>query len=128
MSEPCGPAAAPRYDADGLRLAIAAHPFAGGGTVLFDDRRHELRPAPSATFAPSTAAAAGLQAGELIDLVAGERTLRDLLVRVDRDALEGAVSVIDGLPAAPANAFAEGEAVAVGNVHVPQAALVGGTV
>jgi NADH-quinone oxidoreductase subunit G len=126
--ELCGPAPAPRDGADGLRLAIAAHPFAGGGTVLFDDRLHELRPAPSATFAPSTAAAAGLQAGELIDLVAGERTLRDLTVRVDRDALEGTVSVIDGLPAAPANAFAEGEAVAVGSVRVPQAAFVGGTV
>ena len=82
----------------------------------------------SATFAPSTAAAAGLHAGELIDLVAGERTLRDLLVSVDRDALEGVVSVIDGLPAAPANDFAEDEVIAVGNVRLPQAAFVGGTV
>jgi hypothetical protein len=87
----------------------------------------ELQPAPSATFAPSTAAAARpADAGELIDLVAGERTLRDLLVRVDRAADEGTVSVIDGLPAAPANAFAEGAAVAVGNLRVPQAAFVGG--
>ncbi len=112
----------------GLRLAIAAHPFAGGGTVFFDDRLDALRPLPSATFAPATALAAGLRGGELIDLVAGERVLRDLTVRLDGGALAQTVTVLDGLPAAPANRFAEGEAVGVANVRVSEAALVGGTV
>ncbi|MGB8203068.1 MAG: hypothetical protein WCE83_00160, partial [Candidatus Baltobacteraceae bacterium] len=98
------------------------------GTVLFDDRLDALRPVPSATFAPATAAAAGLHGGELIDLTAGERVLRDLAVRLDGAALERTVTVLDGLPAAPANGFAEGEVVTVTNVRAAGTALVGGTV
>ncbi len=125
----CGnPPAAAAASAGALRLAIASHPFAGGGTVLFDDRLDALRPVPSATFAPATAEAAGLHAGELVDLVAGERVLRDLAVRLDGAALVQTVTVLDGLPGAAANAFAEGETVAVGNVRAAQPALVGGTV
>ena len=97
----------------GLRLAIAAPIFSGGGTVYFDDRLGELRPVPSARLAPPTAAAAGVVAGDRIRLVAGERVLRDLLVIVDEGALQGVVTIVDGLPDAPANDFSEGEPVAL---------------
>ncbi|MGP6188968.1 MAG: molybdopterin-dependent oxidoreductase [Vulcanimicrobiaceae bacterium] len=125
----CGspPAATAAPAAGSLRLAIAAHPFAGGGTVFFDDRLDALRPVPTATFAPATAEAASLHGGELIDLVAGERVLRDLVVQLDASAPAQTVSVLDGLPAAPANGFGEGETVAVANVRAAEAALVGGT-
>lgn len=100
-----------------LRLTIATHIFAGGGTVWFDDRLAELRPEPSAAFAPATAADYGVCEGARVDLVAGERTLPDLIARVRDDVLPGTVVVIDGLPAAPANAFADGEGVRVENVR-----------
>jgi hypothetical protein len=54
--------------------------------------------------------------------------LRDLAVRLDGAALERTVTVLDGLPAAPANGFAEGEVVTVTNVRAAGTALVGGTV
>jgi hypothetical protein len=38
------------------------------------------------------------------------------------------VTVVDGLPEAPANAFAEGELVRVSNVRAPAHALAGGLV
>jgi hypothetical protein len=107
-------------------VAIAAHPFAGGGTVRFDERLAALRPPASATLAPATAATAGLRGDELVDLKAGERVLRGLEVRIDGAALEGVVSVFDGLPAAPASVFDEGERVALDNVRAADAALVGG--
>jgi hypothetical protein len=123
----CGNPPAVGGTGGGLRLAIASHPFAGAGTVRFDDRLDTLRPIPGAAFAPATAEAAGLRGGELIDLVADGRVLRDLTVRLDGAALAQTVTVLDGLPAAPANGFAEGETVAVDNVRVSQPALVGGT-
>jgi NADH-quinone oxidoreductase subunit G len=104
-----------------LRLAIAAPIFTGGGTVHFDDRIGALRPVPSARLSPSTAAAAGVVAGDRVRLVAGEHVLRDLLVIVDEYALPDVVTIVDGLPDAPANEFSEGEAVALD-------ALVGGAV
>ena len=99
--------------ATGLRIAVASHVFAGGGTSYFDTHVAELRPKPSATLAPATAAALGVQAGARIRLRAGERELRDLEVLIDQDAVADVVVVIDGLPEAPANAFTTGEAVAL---------------
>jgi len=122
--EPLEPGAA---DEPGvLRLAIASSVFAGGGTGWFDSRIRALRPVPSATFAPQTAADAGLRAGEPVDLVAGSRTLAALQVRIDDEALPGVVTVIDGLPEAPASAFTEGEFVRPSKVRAPAAALAGG--
>ncbi len=112
----------------GLRLAIAADIFAGGGTVYFDDRLAALRPAATATFAPITAAELGVRPGDMLDLVAAERTLADVLAVVSNDAVAGVVRVVDGLPAAPANAFAEGETVTVGNVRAAPGLLVAGGV
>ena len=95
----------------GLTVVIAAHIFAGGGSSFFDDRIAALRPLPSATLAPQTAAKAGLVAGERVRLRAGELELRDLTVVVDEHAEVGVVVVIDGLPDAPAGGLRDGEPV-----------------
>ena len=101
---------------------IAADPFAGSGTLLFDDRLNELRVRPRVTLSPATAASAGLHAGDVLDLVvAGERTLPGLDVFVARDAADGTATVIDGLPDAPASAFVPGETVVATNVRAGRA-------
>jgi NADH-quinone oxidoreductase subunit G len=100
-----------------FRLVVAADPFAGGGTLLFDDRLIELRIRPRVTLSPATAAAAGLHAGDVLDLVAGERALRGLDVFVARDAADGTATVVDGIPDAPASAFVSGETVVATNVR-----------
>ena len=105
----------------GLRLAIASHIFAGGGTSAFDERIAALRPVPSVTLAPKTAADAGLQAGERVRLRAGAAELRDLVVVLDEHAVAGVATVLDGLPAAPANAWSDGDAVSI-EALVPGAA------
>jgi NADH-quinone oxidoreductase subunit G len=114
-SDEASSAAQPARDA--LRVVVAADIFAGGGTVRFDDAIAELRPAQSVTFGPKTAASRGVGPGDVIDLEAGDRALRDLMVRVRDDAAEGVVAVVDGLPDAPANVLAHGEAVAVTRVR-----------
>jgi len=108
--------------AGALRIAIAADIFSGGGTVRFDERVGELRAQARATFAPQTAAIAGINAGDQVDLASGERTLSGLIATIDGDAVEGVVVVTDGLPEAPANAFAEGEPVHITNVLAAAAA------
>jgi len=114
--------------AHALRLAIATDIFAGGGTVYFDGRLGALRPRVTATFAPETAAAHGIHAGDTLDLVAGDRSLSGLVAVVAADAAPGFVRVIDGLPETPANAFAEGEAVVVSRVPAAPGALIAGGV
>jgi NADH-quinone oxidoreductase subunit G len=111
-----------------LRIAVGANIFSGGGTVHFDDALAELRPVAAATFAPATAAALGIAAGDYVTIAsAGGAALPDLVARIDEHALAGVVAVIDGLPAAPANGFTDGEAVTVARVPVAEAALaVGG--
>jgi NADH-quinone oxidoreductase subunit G len=122
--EPPAGLAAPAAPAPGsLELAVASHIFAGGGSVYFDDRLAQLRPLPTATFAPATAAAAGLEAGDVVDLALGAELLRDLAVAIDSDVLAGTVSVTDGLPDAPANAFAGGDRVTIRNVRPARGAL-----
>lgn len=112
----------------GLRLAIAADIFSGGGTVYFDDRLLALRPAATATFAAATAAEYGVQAGDMLDLVAADRALGGLVAVIAPGAAAGVVRVLDGLPEAPANAFADGETVAVANVRAAHGALLAGGV
>lgn len=113
-----------------LRIAVAADIFAGGGSAWFDETVAELRPQPSATFAPATAARHGVRAGDRLDLVresdpsrtsepasdSGDVVLRALVARIDPGAREGFVAVIDGLPAAPANDFTDGENVTLHHV------------
>jgi NADH-quinone oxidoreductase subunit G len=114
--------------AGGLRLALASHIFSGGGTVWFDDRLASLRPVPTATFEPATASDAGVAAGDTIDLFAGERMLRDLVVAIDPAVRPETVVVIDGSPDAPANAIGADEIVSIGNVRSAQGALAAGAV
>ena len=122
------PRAAGTQDSPELRLALASNVFAGGGTVWFDERLAELRPVPSATLAPGTAAEAGLRAGDAIDLAAGPRLLPGLVVRLDDEVPAGVVSVVDGLPDAPANAFGDGDVVRVASVRPAEAERAGGGV
>lgn len=107
---------------NGMRIAIATSVFSGGGTVYFDDRLGALRPSPTAAFARETAAMIGVHAGDLVDCVAGDRTLAGLVATIVEDAPSGVVTVIDGLPDAPANAFADGETVAIANVRSAETA------
>ncbi|GAC1546146.1 MAG: NADH-quinone oxidoreductase subunit G [Vulcanimicrobiaceae bacterium] len=118
-------AAAP---AGALRVAIAADIFAGGGSVHFDDRLAALRPVPTATFDAATAGAHGVRHGDVLDLVAGDRIIAGLVAVVSGDAVPGVVRVVDGLPAAPANAFAGGETVDVTNVRPSPGVLIAGGV
>ena len=106
--------------ADGatLRCAVAADIFAGGGTGFFDERVATLRPRPTATVAPQTAATLGLATGARLDLRgAREGVVRDLVVRIEETALPGIVRIVDGLPEAPANGFADGDYVTIENVR-----------
>jgi NADH-quinone oxidoreductase subunit G len=94
-----------------LRLAIAADSFAGAGTLAHDARLHELWMRPSLTLNAKTAAAAGVRAGDVVELRAGARSLAGLSVRVLDGCADGVVSVIDGLADAPASVFVGGETV-----------------
>ncbi len=122
------PALPPDGSAGGLRLAIASHVFAGGGTVYFDDRLGDLRPVPTATLEPQSAQGLGVRAGDLVDVVAGQRVLAGLVAVISAEALPGVVTVIDGLPAAPANAFTDGEPVALSNLRGAERVLTAGAV
>jgi NADH-quinone oxidoreductase subunit G len=119
----CGPLPkrATAGKSDALRIAINPHAYTGGGTVYFDDRLGELRPRPTLALNARTAAKAGVAQGDLADLTAGEHRLAGLEVRIDKECLDGTVMVIDGLPDAPANVFADGENVAIGNVRAARA-------
>ena len=122
-----GPASDDRRPS-GLRIALGANIFGGGGTVHFDDALAALRPVPTATFAPATAAALGIAAGDYVTIAgSGGAALPELVARVDENALADVVAVIDGLPAAPAGGFCDGETISVARVPVAEAALaVGG--
>jgi hypothetical protein len=101
----------------GLRLVIDADPFAGGGTVWHDDRIAELRPQPTVRLNARTAAEAKVRDAEVVDLVAGDRRLATLLVRVDEQCVDGTAAIVDALPAAPASAFVDGESVSFTNIR-----------
>jgi len=100
-----------------LLVAIGTNIFSGDGTVRFDERLAELRPVPTATFAPHTAASLKVSQGDTIDLTAGDRTLRDLRVRIADDIAENVVALTEGIPDAPANVFGDGEGVQVTNIR-----------
>ena len=103
--------------ATGLRLVIAADLFSGGGTVYHDDRLGELRPLATAALSEHTAAVAEVHDGYLVDIVAAEGTLRGLVVRVAPNHVDGTVTILEGLPDAPASAFEGGQTVALANVR-----------
>jgi NADH-quinone oxidoreductase subunit G len=108
----CGsPAARAGAVAGSLRLAIAADVFAGAGTLAHDARLHELWVAPHVALNAATAKTAGVAAGDVVDLRSGDRVLPGLAVRVCDDLPDAVATIVDGLSAAPASAFGEGDAV-----------------
>ncbi|MBC5803545.1 MAG: molybdopterin-dependent oxidoreductase [Candidatus Eremiobacteraeota bacterium] len=100
----------------GLRIAVGSDIFAGGGTIWFDETLAELRPDPAATLSPATAARLDVHIGDRLDLLSssGDDSLQGLVVRIDAGAPDDVVAVIDGLPEAPANSFADGDNVVLG--------------
>jgi NADH-quinone oxidoreductase subunit G len=111
-----------------LRIVISAASFSGGGTLAFDPRLGALRMTPTVTLSARTADDMGLVDSDVIDVVAGERRLCDLIVRVREHAPVGTVTIIDGLPDAPANIFSAGEAVTLLNRRSSRGELAGATV
>jgi len=116
-------------DPGGLRVAVGTDIFAGGGTAWFDQTLTELRPHATATFAPATAAEYGVRAGDRLDLAGGneDRGLHDLTARIDAGAPQDVVAIVDGLPDAPANDFADGQSVLIRErraADAPEPALV----
>jgi len=109
-----------------LRVAIAQDIFAGGGTVAYDERIAELRPKAVAMVSPRTARSLEVEQGDVVDLTGGSATLAGLEVRVVSQADDNAITIIDAVPAAPANVFADGQEVRVQNVRSSRAALAAG--
>lgn len=114
--------------ADGLRLAIAANVFAGGGTARFDERIAELRPGTPVLLAPQSAAALGVAAGDVCDLMAGERGVRGLRVQIDAAAPPNVATIVEGIPDAQANALVDGESVVIANVRKAPVAAGAGSI
>ena len=107
---------------EGLRLAVGTAIFAGGGTVVHDQRIADLRARPTATFDEATAAAHGLEPGDRIDLHSGKALLKDLEVVLDKQALPNVIGIVDGLPSARANDVVTGapaDIAAVRKARVP---------
>jgi len=117
----------PQAQAEGgfVRVAIAASSFSGGGTLAFDDRLEALRAKPTATLSANSARELGVVEGDVVDVVAGARALRGLIAQVRSEAVDGTVTIIDGLPGAPANVFFAGEAVALHNRRSARPELAG---
>ncbi|HXP93308.1 MAG TPA: NADH-quinone oxidoreductase subunit NuoG [Candidatus Binatia bacterium] len=105
----------PRASTMGLIIRHIEHIFSGGGTSAFDAHIAALRPGPALLVARGEA---GLEDGDVVDVVAVDGTRLDkLTVRTGNRIARGNVFVIDGLPEAPANLFADGAAVSIENVR-----------
>jgi NADH-quinone oxidoreductase subunit G len=115
------PAAMPRAvassEVSSLRVCIATSIFTGGGTLAHDERIDTLRDLPTATLGPQTALTLGVTAGDVVDLVGEERTLPELFVVVSAAAPEATVTIVDGVPDAPANRFLAGDSVTLANIR-----------
>jgi NADH-quinone oxidoreductase subunit G len=97
-----------------LRVIAESPIFTGGGTLAFDRRIAELRAQPRATLNPRTAADLGLVEGDRVTLHAATgASLRDLSVVLDPAVPADAVSLLDGIPAAPVNALGAAATVTV---------------
>ncbi len=95
-----------------LRVVRESAIFTGGGTLAHDVAIADLRAQPRASLSPATARALDVGDGDVVDASAnGQPVLRDLVVRVDERVPEGAVTLLDGLPAAPLNALGTAPAV-----------------
>ncbi|GAC1584275.1 MAG: NADH-quinone oxidoreductase subunit NuoG [Candidatus Velthaea sp.] len=114
--------------ADALRLIVDSTISTGGGTMLHDERLRELRTMQRAVIHPQTARAANISENDLIDLAAaGGASLRGLRVYFSERVPAGAISIVDGIVAAPANALGPAGAVRITVVRkASEPALVGG--
>ena len=74
---------------DGLRIALAANIFSGGGTVHFDEALSALRPHATVTFAPATALALGIAAGDYVTIVGSAGAALPELARSHRRTRAG---------------------------------------
>ncbi|MHB8178812.1 MAG: molybdopterin-dependent oxidoreductase [Vulcanimicrobiaceae bacterium] len=108
------PAAPP---SKGLRVSVASHIFAGGGTIGHDERLQALRPTPQVRLSPADAQALDLVAGDIVDLQSEGAQLAGLAVRVLAEIAPGTAVVLDGLPEAPANALTPDATIQVMNVR-----------
>jgi NADH-quinone oxidoreductase subunit G len=90
-----------------LRLIVESSIFSGGGSLAFDPRLTELRTQPRARLHPQTAVALGIAPGDLVDVIAtnGGGEIGGLVAGHSEHVPVGAVAIVDGLPAAPANAL-----------------------
>ncbi|HTV72834.1 MAG TPA: molybdopterin-dependent oxidoreductase [Candidatus Acidoferrales bacterium] len=108
---------ASKENAGALRVCIATSIFTGGGTLAHDERVEGLRDLPTVTLSPHTALVLGVTEGDVVDLVDEERTLSDLFVVLSAAASDGTVTIVDGIPDAPANSFVAGESVTLMNIR-----------
>ena len=110
-----------------LRIVVAPHIFAGGGSSAHDISAAALRPKPAVSISPRDAAQLGVSDGAFVDLCGYRGTLRDLTVRIGRHVLDGEAVVIEGLPEAPAGALL-GDLVEIARIRNAGRELVGGGV
>jgi NADH-quinone oxidoreductase subunit G len=104
--------------AGAYRLVIAQTIFSGGGTLAHDERVAVLRTTPRATVHPQTAGVAGIRAGDVIDLIAESGAkLHDLVVVSSDRAPRETITIVDALPAAPANTLGLVASVRITNVR-----------
>ncbi len=94
-----------------IRLAVETALFTGGGTCAHDERLAALRARQRVRLAVDDARVLGVRDGDRVDIVVGERALRDLPVAVDASLRAGTAVLIDGIPDRPANLFLPGEVV-----------------
>jgi NADH-quinone oxidoreductase subunit G len=102
------PDGAPRAiaSAETLRVVVETSIFAGGGTLANDARLAALVTQPRARVNPATAKALDLIDGDTIDVSGPNQARLDgLTVALDAYVPEGAVALVDGLPAAPLNSL-----------------------
>ena len=102
------PADAPgaMVERESLRIIIEQTIFTGGGTLAHDVRLDHLRTPARATVHPKTGGAFGVLPGDGIDLLGyGGVKLNGLTVAFDELVPEGAIVLVDGIPAAPLNAL-----------------------
>ena len=126
QAPPLSPVAAPdlapkaMVAKDTFRVIVASNIFAGGGTLAHDARMGELRVPATATMHPVTAAGAGVNAGDTIDVSGpGGARLDGLTVMLNESVPAGAVVLVDGLPQAPLNALRGALSVTVADKRRP---------
>jgi NADH-quinone oxidoreductase subunit G len=113
------PGAAAPIPSGTLRVVREMTIFTGGGTLAHDPLIAELRTGPRATLHPDTARALGLVPGDVVTAAADDASLHGLAVVIDPRVPAGAVTLVDGIAAAPLNALGTAAAVRLAKTLVP---------